>query len=67
MSFGAIYNHNLPDLKKAQETAIQAFEDGMFAVFYGDDALETLKQTIDLEENKTLTFIRLTFLVGSYW
>lgn len=67
MSFGAIYNHNLPDLRKAQETAIQAFEDGMFAVFFGDDALETLEQTIDLEENKTLTFIRLTFLAGSYW
>jgi hypothetical protein len=66
-SFGAVYNHKLPDLKKAQETAIQAFEDGMFALFYGDDELETLQQTINLEENKTLTFIRLTFLAGSYW
>ena len=67
VGFGAIYNHNKPDLVKAQETAIQAFEDGMYAVFYGDDPLEQLSQEVDLSENKTLTFIRLTFLAGSYW
>ncbi|PXY42736.1 hypothetical protein DMB65_01565 [Flavobacterium cheongpyeongense] len=65
--FGALYNHNKVDLAKAQETALQAFEDGMYAIFYGDDQLETLHQEIDLEENKPLTFIRLTFLAGSYW
>ncbi|OAZ04144.1 hypothetical protein [Flavobacterium succinicans] len=67
VSFGALYNHNIPDLVKAQETAIQAFEDGMYAVFYGDDELQNLNQEIDLSENKTVTFIRLTFLACSYW
>jgi hypothetical protein len=65
--FGALYNHNKVDLAKAQETALQAFEDGIYAIFYGDDQLETLHKEIDLEENKPLTFIRLTFLAGSYW
>ncbi|MFC0780049.1 hypothetical protein [Flavobacterium sp. HJSW_4] len=67
VGFGALYNHNQVDLAKAQENAIQAFEDGMYAVFYGDDQLETLTEQIDLSQNKNLTFIRLTFLAGSYW
>ncbi|GGF11076.1 hypothetical protein [Flavobacterium limi] len=67
VGFGALYNHNKVDLAKAQETALQAFEDGMYAIFYGDDQLETLTEQIDLSQNKTLTFIRLTFLAGSYW
>lgn len=67
VGFGALYNHNKVDLAVAQENAILAFEDGMYAVFYGDDELENLSQEINLEENKTLTFIRLTFLAGSYW
>ncbi|WDF62236.1 hypothetical protein [Flavobacterium sp. KACC 22763] len=67
VGFGALYNHNQVDLAKAQENAIVAFEDGLYAVFYGDDELETLTEQIDLSQNKNLTFIRLTFLAGSYW
>ncbi|MBJ2125079.1 hypothetical protein [Flavobacterium sp. IB48] len=67
VGFGALYNHNQVDLTKAQENAIVAFEDGLYAVFYGDDQLETLTEQVDLSQNKNLTFIRLTFLAGSYW
>lgn len=67
VGFGALYNHNKVDLAKAQENAIVAFEDGLYAVFYGQDQLETLSEEIDLSQNKTLMFIRLTFLAGSYW
>ncbi|MCQ9641766.1 hypothetical protein MP478_20485 [Chryseobacterium sp. WG14] len=65
--FGSIYNLKKADVYKAQENAIQAFEDGMFAVFYNDKQLEDLSQTIDLSTPYTFTFIRLTFLAGSYW
>ncbi|CAA9196076.1 hypothetical protein [Flavobacterium collinsii] len=67
VGFGALYNHNKVDLVKAQENAIVAFEDGLYAIFYGDDQLETLTEEIDLSKNKSVTFIRLTFLAGSYW
>lgn len=67
VGFGSIYNEKKADLQKAQETAIQAFEDGMYAVFYGDDQLENLTDHIKLSESKPFTFIRLTFLAGSYW
>jgi len=65
--FGSIYNQKRADLQKAQENAIQAFEDGMFAVFYNDEPIESLTQIIDLNLQYTFTFIRLTFLSGSYW
>ena len=67
VGFGSIYNEKKANLEKAQENAIQAFEDGMFAVFYNDEQLENLEQTIDLSSNYSFTFIRLTFLAGSYW
>lgn len=67
VGFGAIYNHNKVDVAVAQENAIQAFEDGLYAIFYGDDQLETLSDEVNLSDNKTITFIRLTFLAGSYW
>lgn len=67
VGFGAVYNHNKVDIAKAQENAIVAFEDGLYALFQGDDQLESLTQEIDLSQNKSITFIRLTFLAGSYW
>lgn len=67
VGFGALYNHNKIDLTKAQQNAVLAFEDGLYAIFYGDDELKELSQSIDLSMNKALTFIRLTFLAGSYW
>jgi hypothetical protein len=67
VGFGALYNHNKVDLSVAQQNAILAFEDGLYAIFYGDDELNNLSIPIDLSLNKTFTFIRLTFLAGSYW
>ncbi|MCJ8153573.1 hypothetical protein MKJ01_07320 [Chryseobacterium sp. SSA4.19] len=67
IGFDSIYNQKRADLGKAQENAIQAFEDGIFVVFYNDEQIESLTQAIDLSLQHTFTFIRLTFLAGSYW
>lgn len=69
VGFGSIYNQKKADLQKAQENALQSFEDGMFAVFYNDEQIESLSQTLDLSSHYTFTFIRLTFLAGGggYW
>ena len=67
VGFGSIYNQKKADLQKAQEYAIQAFEDGLFAVFYNDERIENLSQEINLDLHHTFAFIRLTFLAGSYW
>lgn len=67
VGFGSIYNENKADLTKAQETALQAFEDGMFAVFANDDEIQKLDEIVALNGETVITFIRLTFLAGSYW
>ncbi|WP_282628834.1 hypothetical protein [Empedobacter sedimenti] len=67
VGFSSIYNENKADLSKAQETARQAFEDGMFAIFLGDQQFEDLAEEVSLTSNQSFTFIRLTFLAGSYW
>lgn len=67
VGFGSIYNENKADLETAQETALQAFEDGMFAVFADENELQKLDETVRVTDETVFTFIRLTFLAGSYW
>ena len=52
---------------KAVDNALQSFEDGLYRVFLNDDELERLDEEIDVKENDTLTFIRLTMLAGRMW
>lgn len=66
VGFGSIYNENKADLERAQETALQAFEDGMFSVFAGENEIRALDEIIELNDATVITFIRLTFLAGSY-
>lgn len=67
IAFGLSYGENVPDTKIAVETAITAFEDGLYRIFLGEEELETLQQSIKLEEGQNLTFIRLTMLAGRLW
>jgi len=65
--FGSIYNEHKADAVKAQETALQAFEDGLFAVFINDEEMKHLSDQISLNNDTVITFVRLTFLAGSFW
>lgn len=67
VGFGSIYNENKADLERAQETALQAFEDGMFSVFADENEIGKLNEVIELNDATVVTFISLTFLAGSYW
>ncbi|MBC9909802.1 hypothetical protein [Chitinophaga varians] len=67
VGFGSIYNENKADLAKAQETAMLAYEDGLFAVFADEEELQGLDRTFVLHPETVITFIRLTFLAGSFW
>jgi hypothetical protein len=58
---------NIPNLFEAQSSVKNAFHDGLFVVFYGDQQLLDLTQEIDLNTQKILTFVRLTFLVSGYF
>ena len=64
IAFGITYNNKEQDVDKAVENALQAFEDGIYRIFLNDNELENLEDSIDAEENDSLTFIRLTMLAG---
>jgi len=67
VDFGAIYNNQKADVKKATETVLLAFEDGLIAVFADDTQIEKLDASIKLDNKTIFTFVRLTFLAGSIW
>jgi hypothetical protein len=67
VDFGNRYNDKKADFEKSVNVALQGFEDGLFKVLIGDTNVEKLEQSVVLNENDTLTFIRLTFLAGRRW
>ena len=67
VSFGEIYSDKKANVSKSTEVALQGFEDGLFRVVLNDTEITTLDEHIELNAGDTLTFIRLTFLTGSFW
>lgn len=55
------------DIAKAVDDAILAFEDGLYRVFLGENELTELDGCIELNENSSVTFIRLVMLAGRMW
>ncbi|MEM6770481.1 MAG: hypothetical protein AAF597_07870, partial [Bacteroidota bacterium] len=67
VAFGEIANHQTVEVDKATAVAIEAWRDGLFAVFHGDTELLDLDTALDLKEGDHVTFLRLTFLTGTFW
>ena len=67
VGFGATYNDAQPDVQKAMDTAIQAFEDGLYRVFISDEEAEALETPLSLKDEDEVVLIRFTMLAGSLW
>lgn len=67
IAFGITYSDREQDIDKAVENALQAFEDGIYRIFLNDKELEKLETPMNVGENDSLTFIRLTMLAGRMW
>lgn len=67
VAFGRVANPEKADAEKATTVALQAWEDGMYAVFLGDDEVRGLDAPLLLPDGTEVTFIRLTFLTGTFW
>ncbi|WEK34501.1 MAG: hypothetical protein P0Y53_18595 [Candidatus Pseudobacter hemicellulosilyticus] len=67
VGFDTLYNDNKANLQKAREAALLAFGDGLFVLFCNDEQFDKLDTIIPLTPDTVITFIRLTFLAGSYW
>ena len=67
IAFGISYGEKVPEEQEAIDTAITAFEDGLYRIFLDGEELSDLQQSIVLNEDTELTFIRLTMLAGRIW
>lgn len=67
ISFGKYNNTSLQNLEKALEIAYLAYEDGIYKVFIGENEANSLDEKLELEENESITFIKLTMLCGRMW
>ncbi len=67
VGFQTSYNENTVTITKAIDTAVTAFEDGLFKVFIEEVEQEQLDQPLELKELDTVVFIRLTMLAGRMW
>ena len=64
IAFGINYGDKRPDLQKALDLALQAYEDGIYRVFINGSELGSPDEKTEINEGDTLTFIRLTLLAG---
>lgn len=67
ISFGTVYGDRKADFKKAQDNAIQCFEDGIYRIFLDNRPLESLDEPIEITGETVFTFVRLTMLAGRMW
>jgi len=67
VDFGEINNKDLANLEKAIDNVLLAFKDGLFVVFVDDNEITDLKTPLELTSDSVIAFIRMTFLVGTYW
>ena len=49
------------------DNVLLAFKDGLFVVFVDDIEITDLQTPLQLSSDSVIAFIRLTFLVGTYW
>lgn len=67
IDFNDSYNKQQADEQNAIDNALLSFKDGIYCVFIDDQQIESLNQNITINTNTVITFVRLTFLAGSYW
>ena len=67
VDFGTTYNTEAAIITEAVDTALQAFEDGLFMVLIDGGNCRQLKQKIQFRENSEVVFLRLVALAGGYF
>lgn len=67
VSFGIVYNGKMVDADEAVANALQSYDDGLFRIFLNGKPLKEASEKIEVNENDTLTVVRLTFLAGRLW
>ena len=64
VGFGSLYGTNKADPDQAVATALTAFADGLYAVFWGEKQALHLDDILDIQQDTAVTILRLTLLTG---
>ena len=67
VDFGDLANKDLAIEQEAIDNVLLAFKDGLFVVFVDGDEVTSLDAPLQLTKDSVVAFIRMTFLVGTYW
>lgn len=67
VGFGTRYNPNPQELSQALENARLGFQDGLYKVFLNEVEIEHWQQSIELQEDDRILFLKLTMLAGRIW
>ena len=67
IGFGIPFGSRQADLQDALDTAIQGFEDGLYRFFVGEQEIESLDAPLHVQEEDTITIIRLVMLTGGFF
>ncbi|MDO6490512.1 MULTISPECIES: hypothetical protein [unclassified Cellulophaga] len=67
VDFGDLANKDLAVEQDAIDNVLLAFKDGLFVVFVDGDEVTSLDTPLQLTKDSVVAFIRMTFLVGTYW
>ena len=67
VSFGRVYSSKKADLDKSVENALQCFQDGLVRVFWEEQEITGLDESLGVQPGDHFTLIRLTFLAGRLW
>ena len=67
IGFGIPFGSREANLPDALETAFQGFADGLYRLFIGEREIESLDTPLNLQEEDTITIIRLVMLTGGYF
>ncbi|MCZ8522067.1 MULTISPECIES: hypothetical protein [Paenibacillus] len=67
VGFGTKYNEAAAKEQEAVDTAILAFEDGLYRVFIDEEEAERLDDPLHVNDGADIALIKFTMLAGRLW
>lgn len=67
VGFGSKYDDRQANEEASIQTALVAFEDGLYKVFLREEEVLELSSKIDIQDGDDIAFIKFTMLAGRLW
>ncbi|MFD0696200.1 hypothetical protein ACFQZT_19175 [Paenibacillus sp. GCM10027628] len=67
VGFGSKYDDRQANEEESIQSALLAFEDGLYRVFIREEEVSDLSTRIGIQDGDDITFIKFTMLAGRLW